>query len=147
MNEFKNIPSTGIQIVEIEREGKMMKVDFLKRATVSFSVFSLIQLLCGAILHLEEYPREKSQFDQLDLYFRLSKFIFGQPNHDATFNVELTYKEIVTLKKWLEVRMQHCEFERDQRSDKFNPDTYIAQKYLLLDLKILLTGEIYWEVK
>ena len=38
--------------------------------------------------------------------------------------------------------MKHCEEERDARDDKFNPDSYISMKLLLLDIKSWLMGSI-----
>ena len=70
------------------------------------------------------------------------------------FQVELkatltvTRGEVKTMRSWLETRMSHCEMERENRTTtknghpKFNPDTYIGQKLLLLDLRELLLGDI-----
>ena len=62
----------------------------------------------------------------------------GKPSEVA---LAVDRQDLFILRKWLEVRMLHCEMERDTRSDKFNPDTYIGQKLLLLDLRELLLGE------
>ncbi len=64
----------------------------------------------------------------------------GQPNPDFEFS--LIRKEVVWLRDILELRMKHCEKERDDRSESFNADTYIGQKMLLLDLREWLLGAI-----
>jgi hypothetical protein len=104
--------------------------------------------------HMPEFKddaRESIARDVFKIYVKLnSAFRKLQVNH-ASINMEfeLRRSELFILIKWLKLRMTHCEMERDQRvchSDtelpKFDPDTYIGQKLLLLELLDLAMGTI-----
>ena len=54
--------------------------------------------------------------------------------------------DILLLKEFLELRMKHCEIERDNRVEAFNPDSYISMKILLIDIREWLLGDIVDEM-
>lgn len=103
---------------------------------IKLSLFSLVQIIMGAgsdFLYLGFVGTEHLK-TTLGLMSKLSMHMLDvQANSEMT--IELTREEIEIMRKLLESRMKHCEHERDTRSDKFNPDTYISQKYLLLEIR------------
>ena len=54
--------------------------------------------------------------------------------------ITLDFKQVTLLKEALEFKLKHCEENKDDKS--FNKDSYINMKYLLLDLRLWLAGEI-----
>lgn len=165
-----NIPATGFAAYGTESTRSRKEVEFNHSARFTFSSFSLIQLILGQQLQTQEAGAHTLK-TELTLLSKLALLPHtGSINEEEKPTVQLTRVEVRQLKLWLEARMAHCEKERDQRveltdseasrnytalmdgeplpysqnqqSQKFNPDTYIAQKFLLLDLREWLAGDI-----
>ena len=66
----------------------------------------------------------------------------GEMNSEVMITLKLDWRELSVLRHYLTLRMKHCEKERDERSDKFNIDSYISMKFLLLDIRELLLGQV-----
>lgn len=140
-----NIPSNNFIVQEVQTETRRVWMKSFAKGLITLSGFAIIQFIEGADLCNDKgsmYARH------IKLLVKLAKA--GLINRD-TVDVELTIDELQILREWLEARMSHCEKERDQRTMitvdgretlKFNPDTYIGMKLLLLDIREAMMGEI-----
>lgn len=138
----QNIPATGYSYSNEHGLHERKMVSILTEANFTFSAFAVKQLIQGFDQHLEKaFDRDYSHAvvkTQADLATKLA--IYGLSDNATT--ISLKRAEISVLRIWLETRMKHCEEQRDIRDNAFNADTYIAQKFLLLDLREFLAGEI-----
>lgn len=137
-SDYQNIPQTGFRLISSVQETKVAVTTFRVSGIIELAKFSLVQVLEGIRV---------SQFAVIDvnlksLIFRLIDLIFMNPQTDTLQGIEITRAEVEQLVSYLKERLNHCEKERDEKSIKFNADTYIAQKMLLLELKDWLSGEI-----
>ena len=143
-----NIPSNFLALIKGNYEDVRCTMRVLTNGVISLTGFAIVQFLEGADIVNNSHPT----MDQKDvsLLLKLAKSI-GILNDFDTIEFDITYGELKVLRSWLEARMLHCEKERDDRTmmnlggveyPKFNPDTYIGQKLLLLDLRELMLGQI-----
>ena len=145
MKELLNIPANSLQVLSSNKKEERVTMSFFFDGEIKLSGFAMMQFLHGAKLELESAEKEPTR-NELTLWFKLSVNLLpiGKPSE---VSLAVDRQDLFILRKWLEVRMLHCEMERDTRSDKFNPDTYIGQKLLLLDLRELLLGEVVDSLK
>ena len=124
------------------------RVRKFRQGLIALSGLAICQFMEGAELFTKSVKSVNSEDVQLML--KLSKSIRSLSS-DPSVKFTFTYGELTILRTWLEMRMKHCEQERyakttvkigDVEREKFNPDTYIGQKLLLLDLREALLGEI-----
>lgn len=146
--EYKNIPQGGVLVLSQERREEKVSVNFFQRGIIKLSGFALMQLLHGSELLCKEDSLQTmkgftvtSAFKALSL---LSSCLLTMQVSDfgAEHTIEITRDDLKMFKLFLETRMKHCENERDVRSESFNPDTYIGQKLLLIDIREMLLGDI-----
>lgn len=134
---YRNIPLTGFDVHTQETSKTTKVVELNERGRFKLSAFSLMQLIVGSA----------SLIINQNLLTKLMEWLYNVQNNGDHY-MELTHAEVRELYHMLLVRMQHCEQERDTKAlrptgePKFNPDTYIAQKLLLLEIKEWLIGEI-----
>ena len=140
MKELLNIPANSLQVLSFDKKEERVTMSFFFDGEIKLSGFAMMQFLHGAKLELEGTEKELTR-NELELWFKLSAKLLPVGKLDEVI-LKVNRQDLFILRKWLEVRMLHCEMERDTRSDKFNPDTYIGQKLLLLDLRELLLGEV-----
>jgi hypothetical protein len=156
-HDMENIPQTGFFANDSQTEDGMRHVRFATSGTFTLNQFSLFQFFVGHQLmdegNLVPQPTAK-------LLSKLGVLAIEMA-YPTNVSVSLDRREVTVLVKMLEARMAHCEMERDrrdtlevddnrayasqedaERNQKFNPDTYIAQKLLLLEMKEWLFGEI-----
>jgi len=149
---YENIPKTGFTSIKEEINNERVTISQRTRALITLSIFAVVQLLEG----MEQIFQNMTihQIDNLGatdlnpparLYFKLKKVWHdthierkGEP---SVISLELNRKEMRHLRHWLETRMAHCEKQRDARDPNFNPDTYISQKLLLIEIREWLLGE------
>jgi hypothetical protein len=112
--------------------------------------FSSISLTDFAVLQFIKSFRELKPIDGKVPYINVTilgklyeSTIFPTPESvaDGSSVIEVEREEVGILKNLIELRMLHCEQERDQRSEAFNADTYIGLRYLRLELHEWLLGE------
>lgn len=114
-------------------------------ATLKLNGFALIQFLEGADITMHGTGSKMVCSEHSRLVFRLIHQI--NPRGDQQ-TITFTISELKLLRLWLETRLTHCEEERQKeienppKEPKFNPDSYIGMKLLLLDLRELMLGEI-----
>lgn len=161
--QTSNIPATGFATIDTQNEQARKLVAFNLLARFSFSYFSARQLILGAGLNNVAMLNKAQQvvLSHLAVY---AMSIEGEQVEP----LQLYRGDVQILRLWLESRMAHCEEERDARVTvrdgagvhvvgkldfnsqaiepatdlKFNPDTYIAMKFLLLDIREWLAGDI-----
>lgn len=165
-----NIPATGFAAIDVVHSKKHVLAEFNESARFTLSHFSLLQLLHGHPLTAQD--RRMETLLAGEVLRKIAFYALEGEKDGEIKTVELHRKEVQLLRNWLEARMKHCEEERDSRATihdgpgvkvvghidlenpslgaqpvsdavlKFNPDTYIAQKYLLLDIREWLLGDI-----
>lgn len=155
METTSNIPATGWSVRANYATDERRQVQFNMEAEFTLSHFAVRQLLFGEImLNGMENNTNNSLFKKLAVYGLDAALC---PTKENLPIIGLERAEVKQLRRWLEARMAHCEEERDSESGaekhshansidepskKFNPDTYIAQKFLLLDIREWLAGDI-----
>lgn len=143
-DQFENIPSQGMYSTDNQVEKIEAVVAQKKSGLFKFSLFAISQFIHGAMFMADDMIVSKKGIimpEALILVCKLSIIAQTIPDKGESL-IELDRNEVEILKQFLSVRMQHCEDERDMRSEKFNPDTYIGQKLLLLDIREWLMVEV-----
>lgn len=144
--KFQNIILDNIIVVNQERDTQHVRVSIFRNGLIKFSSFAMLQFAEGAELMPEITNEPTGKFvltSLLKAYVRVNNHLrkmLLQKREECELN--WTREELLILKNWLKLRMQHCEKERDNRSEKFNADSYISMRYLMLELKELLIGDI-----
>lgn len=144
---MNNISFQNLKVVAKETRNIDCSATIVETAMLAINGFAMIQFIEGCNLRCKQI--DVMLTSEVELLIKLIKTF---QNRDEDHLIEVTYNEIVYLRQWIEVRMAHCEKERDQRIPsshdpnilKFNPDTYIGMKFLLLDLRELLLGQILY---
>jgi len=148
ISELKNIPTNALVVVGSSFDIKSCKIKQFTNGIIALTGFAICQFLEGAEL-IANKPSGCFRSETL-LILRLAKSM-GTLNHVPAVEITVDYRDLTHLRSWLEARMQHCEQERDARTLspsgdgthlKFNADTYIGMKLLLLDLRELMLGEL-----
>lgn len=139
---YKNIPSTGFKYGETETKTEQAITLFNHKGTISLSIFSIIQLVEGAKLLINQIKTDLIDRQLVLTYMLLTNNTIVIPPTNTTIDISVDRKSMTNMKDFLLARMAHCERERDNREIGFNADTYIAQKMLLLEIKEWLMGEV-----
>jgi hypothetical protein len=127
---FKNISEHNLLAVETQTKTFHAIVEHATSGIFTVTLFTCRQIL----LSLEDWADKFIPKDAGQLAVRLFRAIENM-NGEPSIQISLERSQVETLKKMLEARMLHCEKERDNRQEDFNPDTYISQKLLLLDIR------------
>ena len=150
--QFNNIPASGFSVVNQSTDRMILRVEAFKEGNITLSPFAVAQILEGTE-HMPELQSDETRnisraifniYVKLNSAFRKIQISSGPDQMPFA----ITRRELLTLIQWLKLRMHHCELERDQRVminnelPKFNQDTYIGQKLLLLELLDLAMGTI-----
>ncbi|MGV8961833.1 MAG: hypothetical protein ACOH2V_00360 [Candidatus Saccharimonadaceae bacterium] len=136
---FANIVDSSLTCVSKETIKRHVSVEFAENFVLKVPHFSIIQFFEG--FKLKELVMKEDGYSTLVLVQKIAKQLMPT-SEDEPLAIDFTRKELLMLKTWLELRMLHCEGERDVRSTKFNPDSYISMKILLIDIRELLLGDI-----
>lgn len=138
MTNYINLQN-GIIVNSVKSSVKTAIISLTKTANLKLSNFHVLMFLYGAKLHVESLKQEMVDKDILSLYMSLNEVLVeNAPEKEFEF----TSKQLRFLEQFLISRIDHCEKERDDRNTKFNPDTYISMKLMLLNIKELMLGEI-----
>lgn len=145
-DKFANIHTPVFKVYQdsVTTEQNRCTVKQNKEATMSICAFTLIQFILGAGHMVKDHKLDEvvETTSMYHLLAKLSAMLIEVRSDPEPRVIKLDRFEVKIIKYWLEARMQHCERERDERSPKFNPDTYISQKLLLIDIREWLLGEI-----
>ena len=152
-----NVPTNSLTVSHKETVKMRATVRMFQSGTIFLNGFAISQFLEGFELLVPHHSKIEVLKEHTKLSLKIAKGIAATIQLGKA-EYPVVYSEVKILKEWLEARMRHCEQERDNRTTwphngelKFNPDTYIGQKLLLLDLRELLIGEIidteadYWD--
>ena len=148
-----HVPTDSLVVLHSEKTTRKANIRIFQTGKILLNGFAISQFMEGFELYVKDDTRVNIPKEMILLSLKISKGLaMAIQLKNAEF--EFDYEELKTLRTWLEIRMRHCEIERDNRTvwahngaPKFNPDTYIGQKLLLLDLRELLLGEIITEIK
>jgi len=148
--QFENIPASGFTVMHQSTRFFKAVINAFEEGTITLSAFSIVQLLEGAEIDPDITHNEKvvsavmfKAYQKLNNKFRRS--LADKFNRQVLI---IDRHELTIFIKWLRIRMHHCEVERDTRAvdesgnPKFNPDTYIGQKLLLMELLNLAMGDV-----
>jgi hypothetical protein len=138
MTNYNNIEN-GISVISTKNSMTTAIISTITKADLKLSMFHMLMFLYGAKLYVESIKEQNIDKSILELYMRLNEKVLENNSEDYfTFDK----KQLIFLQNFLVARLNHCEIERDNRSPKFNADTYISMKLMLLDIKELLLGAI-----
>lgn len=146
-----NIFSNSLRVIEKTTDVQRVELKVFDKGIITLNGFAIMQFLEGAKVITNAYIHKTFTAFEVNLILRLSEGLLSNLQNAEDCKIEVTYKDLQSLRTWLEARMSHCEKERDSRTmitcngeqvEKFNADTYIGQKLLLLDLRELLLGEV-----
>lgn len=156
--EYKNIPESRVIASDIRRDKTRATVELLRCANLVIPSFSIIQFIEGANIWAKDVKVVSFQREAIQLLALLAKSLPLVAKDATAITITVSLNDLGILRKWLELRMKHCELERDNRilctdkdhkeipgQYKFNPDSYIAMKLLLLDIRELMLGDIIVE--
>lgn len=148
--QMAHVPADSLTVIDSKKSKKNVNILSFQEGIIKLSGFAIVQFLEGAELlnndpdkAIDSYSTRK----EINLILSLTKKAIIR--HDPFVEIHVDYGDLKILRSWLEVRMAHCEKERDERTlipgtdaPKFNPDTYIGQKLLLMDIRELMIGEV-----
>lgn len=135
MTNYNNIPASKFNSLQPEFTTEMLMVSFRTRDRIVLSAFAIFQILAG-LKHLEKNHEWSSDpFDVLKLAGLLYSSAMAPRRQGEECELEVTRADVKTMIEMLNLRMAHCERERDNESPNFNADTYIGQKLLLIELR------------
>lgn len=142
--EYKNIPETGFNSLTPEFKTEMIMASMRLRDVITLSFFSIWQIISGlnnmaetiAITGGKHLGDKSIAILQLSgKLFTAAMTITGNATPEAVVKIEVSREEVKLMLEMLKIRMTHCEKQRDARNEKFNPDTYIGQKLLLISIR------------
>ncbi len=167
-NKEPNIKKTGWSSKTIDTTTERVLLKLNQFANITLSPFAIRQIMSGAHLLLQQRGVKAAlKYDETHLLSRLAIHIayYAEDNEsDRKVNVAdlltrttfgITRNEMFIMREWLETRMTHCEEELENRvmigevvekgnvtkgALKFNKETYVTMKLLLLDIREWLLG-------
>ena len=133
-------------------ETKQVVIRMPKLLKLSLNKMEAYQIISGAVMSLlAKYSKEpdNKEFVQWSSISELMcsspllfKLLTGFHAENEVITLELQRDDLLTLKWYLERRISHCEIERDKYYERFNSDTYIIQRLMLITIREALLGEI-----
>lgn len=153
MNQLVTIPTTGFSSLSPASKTEQVTVSMIMNDTITLSHFSIIQLLAGlSMVTDEKLAKSGLLFIQPVAILRVAGKLYEaaiavHPSGEVTVKFDVTRDDVKVMFELLKLRMKHCEEQRDEENQtkpenpRFNPDTYIGQKLLLLDLREWLALE------
>jgi hypothetical protein len=139
---LNNIPTEGFVSIDNQTTTTTAVVRQNVKGYFKLSLFAIAQFINGANLYAFVRNDSKVSGKEMHLLSRLALLALNAGNDGFETSLGLDREEVTILKNLLTIRMQHCEKERDERSENFNPDTYIGQKLLLLDIREWLMCDV-----
>lgn len=150
---FENIQQNSVVSTHNETTTERVLMQLNQKGVFQLNTFAVRQFLRGAAIFAQnnkKYPHRDETFLVLALLAdcATSGNIASHDMADNTiFTIEFTRTQVEILRAFLEAKMHKCELERDQRIQyvesqdmKFNADTYVGMKLMLLDIREWLIG-------
>ena len=138
---MKNIPSTNFKANDTVSKATKAIIQQNVSSILDLSRFSITQLIYGAKNEILQNEGSVERNAVL-LYMILNEKFFESAMDTDILILEVERNQVIIMRKWIEARLAHCEKERDDRNPRFNPDTYIHLKMLLLDIREWLSGDV-----
>lgn len=138
MTTYINIQN-GIIVNSVQNSTKKALIGTVTTASLKLSNFHILMFLYGAKIYVDNLKESTVDREILSLYMSLNERLV---ENNEIVDFVFSAKQLKFLHDFLVERINHCEKERDERSSRFNPDTYIGMKLMLLDIKQLMLGEI-----
>jgi hypothetical protein len=141
---FENIPQTGFSSTNADVQTKTAIIALRMKGTILLNLFSIFQIIGGANNADKVSFMGVNPYDVLGVISKLYQAAIScnimpsdspEEHYAKQVAIDVTRGDMKIILGLLENRMHHCEEERDNRSARFNPDTYIGQKLLLIELK------------
>lgn len=149
------LPQTGFASLNPQKDAALIMMSFTVNDTISLSTFSVTNLIKGVGNFVP------GQMIRSEIAILMSKlFTSAVETSEDSCKIDVSRDDVVLLRQWLETRMAHCEQEKNAYNEaiaiwndkpsysrgeepvnKFNPDTYIGMKLLLIELREWLLGE------
>jgi hypothetical protein len=135
--KFQRIPENTFSVMNTQTTEYHAIVSQPISGTFRLTQFAYWQVIAGGkcFLHFSDELKAHSMENIINVLSTLSLEVMTAGDDVHVHEIELLRGEVEIMRGLLEARMRHCEHERDQMSNKFNPDTYISQKLLLLDIR------------
>lgn len=147
---YNNIPKSGYNSLQPESDVKTAVVSLRVRDIIVLSSFSIIQLIFG-LTHVQKLDtaafREYFHKNAIAI-LRVAGLLYHAhiapqfKGEEDIIKLTVTREDVEVMVQLLHIRMAHCEKQRDEKDLNFNPDTYIGQKLLLIDLREWLLVEV-----
>ena len=146
---FAHLITDQFNVHESSKEIRTARVRHNTNAVLTLGEFGLMQLIKGLpSWFMENTPEDPMEKRCLDLVITIAQCAEGK--------LHIRRDDVILLKGWLEARMTRCEEVRDnelaaiEKGDdkvefRFNQDTYISMKLMLLEMREWLLGEIIEE--
>lgn len=134
---FNRIPENSISVMGTETTNYHAIVSQPVSGVFKLTQFAYWQIIAGAknFAHFSDELKGHGLSNVLHVISSLSMAIMSSGSDMAAHEVQLLRGEVEIMKGLLDARMRHCEHQRDDNNESFNPDTYISQKLLLLDIR------------
>ena len=147
LTKFNNIPAEAIGSINVESEERRVVVLSKMRGLLVLTDTHVMQLIKSFSTEngFEADGQKVVNYNVFQLLQKLYECSFAptiEGISDDKLGLFVERNEVLLLKELLEQRINHCEHERDRRSDAFIADTYITMKFMLLDIREWLVGEI-----
>jgi hypothetical protein len=121
----------SFKTINVHEETEVKECTYLLSAELKFEGFALVQFFEGMKLIPYSSPHHEMLKKLMDAFIKINYEEFIQ---------EYYYSEIKQLIEFLNIRLEHCVKERG--SKKFNQETYLNMKLLLIDLRELIVPKI-----
>lgn len=143
-NVYQNVPGPGIEAIDAKNIKHHAIIRLITIFNININAFALLMFIKGFSLKIFALQSDRLNASYMKLYDKLVQSLINLMSHPENNSIPMVFnrEELQMLIGVLKLRMSHCEKERDERNEAFNPDTYIGMKLLLIELKELLLGEI-----
>jgi hypothetical protein len=132
MENLKKVGKTEVHLEKSSARFETRQVRVFTKGIIRISGFAMTVLMEGYDLLITDVKTTESKDSRL--LMRMYRWFQYAPNMFTEF--EVTGEELLVLISWLNKRISHCEAERG--SQKFNAETMVDMKLLLLELRELL---------
>lgn len=146
------------EITPLSWDQQRVTVKNMVECNFGLTPFEAIQIAKGAEYFTKEIEGNQVSKATFNAFVKLSNYRFELDNENK-HTVVVTRDELKQFKMFLELRMQHCEEVRKKEienngrisleeceasasEERFNQDTYIGQKILLINIREALLGEV-----
>lgn len=147
--ELQNIETNSLTVIHSQDEIKHnVSVKIKTEGEFKLTNLAIKAILIGSHLEISqittEHERVERQIPQSTslLLIKLSLYSL-EDGINNNGSLSLKRFEVELMKKYLLLRMAHCNKDKDSENGQFNASTYISMKELLGDLNMWLSVQLY----